>query len=221
MHIQEACVDKNSQICTMPLIQNVTTEYGNVGIWQIDSSEPAWYASLFQIDPRTEKAAHPRTSLQRKASRVLLAEMLGFVPELEKDGDGRPRLSNSLLNVSISHTDGFACVMLGNGPVALDVQAISPRILKLRERYLKESEQLMAPDMQLATLLWAAKETAYKYKSTEKHDFREPISILHLTEDTIWATLAVKEAKYNLTLGYRWLPNAALVFLEKVETVIV
>jgi len=219
LHIQEACVDKNSQICTMPLIQNFTTEYGNVGIWQIDSSEPVWYASLFQIDPRTETAAHPRTSLQRKASRVLLAEMLGFVPELEKDGDGRPKLSNSLLNVSISHTDGFACVMLGNGPVALDVQAISPRILKLRERYLKESEQLMAPDMQLATLLWAAKETAYKYKSTEKHDFREPISILHLNEDTIWAKLTVKEANYNLTLGYRWLPNAALVFLESAELV--
>jgi 4'-phosphopantetheinyl transferase EntD len=79
----------------------------------------------------------------------------------------------------------------------------------------------MAPDMQLATLLWAAKETAYKYKSTEKHDFREPISILHVTEDTIWASLRLHKSQYNLTLGYRWLPNAALVFLEKVETVIV
>jgi 4'-phosphopantetheinyl transferase len=215
--MQATCIDKYSQICTMPLIQNITTEYGRVGIWQIDGSEPELYASLFQIDPRTETAAHPRTSLQRKSSRVLLAEMLGFVPELVKDSDGRPKLRNSPLNVSISHTDGFACVMLGNGPVALDVQAISPRILKLRERYLKETEQLMAPDMQLATLLWAAKESAYKYKSTEKHDFREPISILHLNEDTIWATLAVKEAKYTLTLGYRWLQGAALVFLEKVE----
>lgn len=201
----------------MPLIQSIALENSRVGIWKIDGFEPELYASLFQIDPRTEQLAHPRTSLQRKASRVLLAEMLGFVPELAKDGDDRPKLSNSPLNISISHTDGYAAAVLGNGHVSVDVQAITPRILKLRERFLKEKEVLLAPDMALATLLWAAKETAYKYRATEKHDFREPISILHVTEDTIWATLAVKEAKYNLTLGYRWLQGAVLVFLEKVE----
>jgi phosphopantetheinyl transferase (holo-ACP synthase) len=205
----------------MPLIQTITTEYGRVGIWQIDGSEPELYSSLFQIDPRTEQIAHPRTSLQRKASRVLLAEMLGFVPELAKDIDGRPKLSNSPLKVSISHTDGYAAAVLGNGHVSVDVQAITPRILKLRERFLKDKEQLMAPTMELATLLWATKETAYKFRATDKHDFREPISILHISEDTIWASLRLHKSQYNLTLGYRWLPNAALVFLEKVETVIV
>jgi phosphopantetheinyl transferase len=149
----------------MPLIQTITTEYGRVGIWQIDGSEPELYSSLFQIDPRTEQIAHPRTSLQRKASRVLLAEMLGFVPELAKDIDGRPKLSNSPLKVSISHTDGYAAAVLGNGHVSVDVQAITPRILKLRERFLKDKEQLMAPTMELATLLWATKETAYKFRA--------------------------------------------------------
>lgn len=205
----------------MPLIQSIALENARVGIWQIDGFEPELYASLFQIDASTELVAHPRTSLQRKASRVLLAEMLGFVPELAKDSDGRPTLTNSGLNVSISHTDGFATVLLGEDSVAVDVQAITPRILKLRERFLKDKEQLMAPTMELATLLWATKETAYKFRATDKHDFREPISILHISDDTIWASINAQNALYNLTLGYRWLPNAALVFLEKVETVIV
>lgn len=198
----------------MPLCQRIPTAYGEVGLWRIDGTEEEVHRQMFGTSDGP--AIHPRTSLQRKASRLLLAEMLGFLPELDKDADGRPWLGNSPMNVSISHTDGFAAVMLGSGPVSVDVQAVSPRIMKLCERYLKEAEQRMAPDMETATLLWAAKETVYKFRATEKHDFRAPIGIHHITEDTVSASLLFKGETTRLTLGHLWLSGAVLVWLEKV-----
>lgn len=199
----------------MPLQQRFGTLSGEVGLWRIDGTEEDTYRNVFGESDASGRM-HPRTSLQRKASRLLLAEMLGFDPELEKDTDGRPKLTNSPLNVSISHTDGYAAAMLGNGPVSVDVQAISPRILKLRERYLKEEEQLMAPDMETATLLWAAKETVYKFRATEHHDFRAPIGIHLIAEDSISTSLLLRGETTRLTLSYRWLSGAVLVWLEAV-----
>lgn len=204
-----------SQICPMSRAEIIKTPTAQVGLWRIDGGEEALFDSTFPTAPGTGKI-HPRTSLQRKASRLLLAEMLGFLPELEKDADGRPMLVNSPLRVSISHTDGYAAVMLGSGPVSVDVQAITPRILKLRERYLKETEMRMAPDMDTASLLWAAKETVYKFKATEKHDFRAPITIHHIAEDAMNASLQVDGAVIQLGLGYRWLTGAVLVWLDEV-----
>ncbi|MCF8256460.1 MAG: 4'-phosphopantetheinyl transferase superfamily protein [Flavobacteriales bacterium] len=201
----------------MPLVDTLEIPVGRVGLWRIDGTEEARYDLQFP-SVGTKGTVHPRTSLQRKASRLLLAQMLGFRPELEKDADGRPMLTNSPLNVSVSHTDGFAAVMLGPGPVSVDVQAITPRILKLRERYLKPEEQRMAPDMDTATLLWAAKETVYKFCATERHDFRAPITVHHISEDTMAATLLVGEELSSLTLGHRWLSGAVLVWLESVRS---
>lgn len=199
----------------MPLVDRLEIPYGTVGLWRIDGTEQAQYADVFGPEAGASPI-HPRTSLQRKASRLLLCDLLGTLPELTKDTDGRPQLTNSPLNVSISHTDGFAAAMLGPGPVSVDVQAISPRILKLRERYLKENEQRMAPDMETATLLWAAKETVYKFRATEKHDFRAPISIHLITDDTLSVSLKVQNELIRMTLGYRWLSGAVLVWLEEV-----
>lgn len=201
----------------MAITHIINTQNGTVKVWTIKGDEDAVFHARFPNNRETDAPRHPRTSLQKCASRLLLAEMTGNEPLVEKDKAGRPFLTYSLLSVSISHTDGYAAVMLADGPAAVDVQAISPRILKLRERYLKPEEQLMAPDAEMATLLWAAKETVYKFSATEKHDFRAPISILHISEDTIWASLLKEGVLTRLTLGYRWLSGAALVFIDQAD----
>jgi 4'-phosphopantetheinyl transferase EntD len=203
----------------MAITHFIETADGKVNVWRIAGDEVALFNKKYGESEAAGKAKHPRTSLQRCASRLLLAEMLGSEPQLDKDPSGKPRLVNSGLNVSISHTDGYAAVMLGKGPVAVDVQAITPRILRLRERYLKPGELLMAQDAEMATLLWAAKETAYKFHATDGHDFRAPICIHHITDDTIWATLQAAGTVTRLTLGYRWLTGAVLVFLEQADMV--
>lgn len=205
----------------MPISKRIDSPTGQIGIWRIDGSELEIYLQLFPAEMEDEKAKHPRTSLQRKASRLLISEMLGFAPQLEKGEDGKPFLSNSPLQISISHTDGFAAVMLGNGPVAVDVQAITPRIIKLKERFLNAEEQRMATDADMITLFWAAKETVYKYKATEKHDFREPITIHQVTDENLVTSLRIGDTITQLILGYRWLSGAVLVYLEEVSQSIV
>ncbi len=197
----------------MPIHSIEDIDGGKLGLWRIDGTEEETYDRLFGV---SGDKVHPRTSLQRKASRLLLADMLGFLPELGKHENGKPFLQNSPLNVSISHTDGYAAVMLGECDVAVDVQAVNPRIMKLRERYLKPEEMLMAPDMETATLLWAAKETVYKYRATEKHDFKAPIGIASIMDASLIASLTIGTDTLGMDLGYRWLTGAVLVWLEEI-----
>jgi len=196
----------------MPIHSIDDIDGGKLGLWRIDGTEEEVYDRLFGM-PAVK--VHPRTSLQRKASRLLLADMLGVLPELRKHENGKPFLHNSPLNVSISHTDGYAAVMLGEGDVAVDVQAVNPRIMQLRERYLKPREMSMSPDMETATLLWAAKETVYKHHATEKHDFKAPISIEAILDTGLSASLTIGTGTMRMELGYRWLTGAVVVWLER------
>lgn len=196
----------------MPIHSIEDIDGGKLGLWRIEGTEEGIHDRLFGI---SDEEVHPRTSLQRKASRLMLADMLGFLPELGKHENGKPFLQNSTLNVSISHTDGYAAVMLGECDVAVDVQAVNPRIMKLRERYLKPEEMLLASDMETATLLWAAKETVYKYRATEKHDFRAPIGIASIMDASLIASLTMGTDTIRMELGYRWLKGAVLVWLEQ------
>ncbi|MFT5020481.1 MAG: hypothetical protein ACI9CU_001879, partial [Polaribacter sp.] len=71
----------------MPIIEDIKVGQNRLGLWRIDGSEndliTDWPDVFEQLSVR-----HPRTQLQRFASRLLLAEMLGEMPEVEKDKHG-------------------------------------------------------------------------------------------------------------------------------------
>lgn len=101
------------------------------------------------------------------ATRLLLRAVLGSAVEIAYHPTGRPYLSgNSELNVSVSHTDGFVAIALSAQRVGLDIEPMSSRQLRLRERFMALAEweqavQFASPEA-VAAIGWSAKEALYK-----------------------------------------------------------
>ncbi len=199
------------QVQIVPLIEEIKVGNNRLGLWKIDGSEER-FASEFPDLASQLSVKHPRTQLQRYASRLLLAEMLGQMPELSKDEHGKPLLPDHPFELSISHTEGFAAILLGTGKLGVDVQHYKPNVLKVRDRFLDENEQEMAQDIETITLFWAAKEAIYKYNALPGLDFRAPITIHSIEPEILPCNFVYDEVITQLNLGWKKLDGAMLVW---------
>lgn len=155
------------------------------------------------------------TSEQRRrevlAVRMLLDEMIGTDVALRHEESGRPILSNGM-NVGISHTKGFASVIVSPGrKVAVDVEYMSERVRKVAAKMLRTDE---SADTLLGLLLhWCAKETLYKLYSDERLALKD-MQVLSVEGDNTRGIVKAKNVKRSETLDvfYRVFDNKVLTY---------
>jgi len=197
----------------MPLIEDKQVGNNRLGLWRIDGSEVRFETDYPELAAQLS-VRHPRTQLQRYASRLLLAEMLGEMPTVSKDENGRPLLPNHSLEISISHTEGYAAILLGTVKLGVDVQHYKPNVMKVRDRFLDDRELQMAQDLETTTLFWAAKEAIYKYNAKPGLDFKGPIGICTVKADTLDAVFRYDGQETKLQLGWKLLYGSVLVWTQ-------
>ena len=197
----------------MPFLEEFNSPSGRIGIWQIDGTERDQFQQIYGREPKELEVLHRKTSEQRIASRVLLSKMMGQAIDVVKDENGKPSIPNDDRHISISHTVGFASIMIGN-EAAVDVQEFRPKIVGMADRFLDENERKMAPDVELTTLLWAAKEVVYKFNGKPGLDFRDPITVHHIHPSHLETSFIFKGRTRHLELGWKMLDGAALVWLS-------
>ena len=195
----------------MPLIKDVEVGNNRLGLWQIDGSESV-FEERFPEAAASLSVCHPRTQIQRYASRLLIHEMLGDLPEVWKDDNGKPHLRGFDAEISISHTEGYAAVLLGSGKLGVDVQHYKPNVMKVRDRFLDDRELQMAQDIETTTLFWAAKEAVYKYNAEPGLDFKDPITIHSIETEVLPSDFVYNGIQTNLQLGWKKLEGAMLVW---------
>ncbi|MGM9694003.1 MAG: 4'-phosphopantetheinyl transferase family protein [Alloprevotella sp.] len=119
--------------------------------------------------------------LERLSVRLMLHLALGKSYALTHKPNGAPQLSPTGMKISISHTRETYALMLSPLPCGIDVERWTERTFRLRERFLLKEElrlteeiadallattpQTLMPEtarQQAATLLWSAKEAAFK-----------------------------------------------------------
>ena len=108
--------------------------------------------------------------------RILLKEMLGEEKKILYTPTGKPYLSDNSYQISISHTKGFVAVALHpKMKIGIDIEHISPRIHKIRSRFMskKEESNLDKTHKEAHLLLhWSAKESMFKILEKEDVDFK-------------------------------------------------
>lgn len=84
---------------------------------------------------------------------------------------GRPFVDG--LSLSISHTRGWAALLLSEKPVALgvDIEYVSERVNKVADRFIRPDEQ--SESLAHRLINWSAKETVYKLLSQEDLQYFE------------------------------------------------
>jgi 4'-phosphopantetheinyl transferase EntD len=161
----------------MPLI-SIENLRGDVslGLWRIDESTEDFfrlYPHLRTFEPFLhEKYGHDARRLEFLSVRALLFEMTHEKHlTIDHQPSGKPLLSNQW-HLSISHTRGFAALMLSpTRRVGVDIEYVSERINRIARRFIRPDEQ--APDTTARLINWCAKETAYKYYSDDRLDYFE------------------------------------------------
>lgn len=164
---------------------NVREVYPGVhlGLWQIGESvsdflESYPWMKVYIKDLELYKSEGRK--LEFLAVRALLREMLmiagyseeqiGKIGEITHDECGKPLLNK--FNISISHTRGFASVIISKSrSVAVDIEYYNDRVERIASKFLRRDEKAEGLDALL--VYWCAKETVYKLFSAENLQYGE------------------------------------------------
>ncbi|GAB3828390.1 4'-phosphopantetheinyl transferase superfamily protein [Pontibacter rugosus] len=178
----------------MPLLHSKQINSNTVlGIWRLEEPLEDLLKALpphANVDERLAQV-HPRRQREWLASRVLaykLLEDLTPLPlQLLRNQHGRPYFSDSRFHVSISHSPALAAVILSDTyEVGIDIELISPKALRVQEKFLTDQEKnYTLADERETCLYWSAKETLYKMYSRKQLIFKENLSVAPLDEANI------------------------------------
>ena len=166
----------------------------------------AWYLPfLKQLATETRKQ-------EWLSVRVLLKELLNEEKEIIYLSSGRPVLADGSYHLSVSHTKGFVAVALHpRQAVGVDIEYRSPRIKKIRSKFLNEAEERnLCLEQEEAHLLlhWSAKESLFKALGEENVDFREHLcvhSFLPVSDSLSSFTASETRTPFRHTLSVEYL----------------
>lgn len=210
----------------MPLFfqQNIN-DSTRLGIWQIAEEEEFFLEKV----PLQRDINHPNKRLQHLAGRFLLQHLFPGFPyhEMLIADSRKPYLPYEQYHFSISHCGDYAAAIVSETMrVGIDIEVPTARVHKIVPKFLHEDErhqleqqtkelQLPDTDHRLATLLWGAKEAAFKWWSFGSVDFSEDIRLKPFTfseEGAIEGSFRRGEEVYPLAFHYRVFPEICMVY---------
>lgn len=199
--------------------QNIN-EVTRLAVWEI--TEPASF--FLQAVPPHRDITHPHKRLQHLAGRFLLPYLFPDFPHtsIAIADTRKPFLPNEEYHFSISHCGHYAAAIVSaNNRVGVDVELRTPRVHKIRHKFLHASEQEMVNGSNLdattlLTLLWSAKEAMFKWWGYGNVDFSEHLRVLDLPtglDGQMKAVFQNEDVHAPLTLHYRVMGELCLVWV--------
>lgn len=155
----------------MAIIYSEELGNGFLGLWQITEEEEELLALAGLSADDLPTFSSFKASQRRKewlAVRALLKQLIKEPAQIEYYPDGRPFLRNSAYQVSISHTKGYAAILLNNKEIpGIDIELESRSAEKVALRILtpEELESCRQNDgysNKKLLIHWCAKETVFK-----------------------------------------------------------
>lgn len=186
-----------------------------LGIWAIsESSDDFWALSPYVESSRSEFNALYKSE-QRKcevlAVRLLIKEIIGDNVQLLHQDNGKPYLSSGM-NISISHTRGFAVIIVSHSKqVSVDIEYFSNRIERIRSKFMRDDEDASS---QVKLLMhWCAKETMYKLFPEDNLTFNK-MQLLSVDGNDSTGIITAKNIfrNRNVSVYYRTFCNCLLTY---------
>ena len=147
---------------------------------------------------RYNSIKHPKKKTEFAASRFLKHEIFGN-KEINYLEHGTPFISDHSADhhISISHSDHLTGIAESTDfPVALDIEMITGKSVRLAEKFCSESEKAIfdMTSVKEMTLLWSFKETLYKLSDRKGLIFKKDL-IVSKNDDGYWG-------KVTMTSGF-------------------
>lgn len=145
------------------------TSHTRLGLWRMDETA----AEMLELFPHLAALEMPFKNEGRQREfysiRALLATMTGnkslLIGHLPS---GRPVVEG--YNVSISHTRGYAALILSESEdVAVDIEQRGDRVARIARKFIRPDEEAATIEQMLT--LWSAKEALYKLHSEDNLEY--------------------------------------------------
>lgn len=194
-----------------------------IGIWKMEENveDLLSFFSEKQSGYREEisRFQHPKRKLEFLSVRLLLKELTGVENDVYYNSNGSPSLVGGKFKISISHTNGYASVILHpSANVGVDIEQKKDKIVRLKHKFLgwDELENIdKENELEHLLLYWSAKETMFKMMGEEEVDF---ISHLHISpflpskEGTIDSFETKSKKRQYFSLNYKIQDDYVLVW---------
>jgi phosphopantetheinyl transferase len=156
----------------MGLILKKQDKNSLISVWEINESLDEIKRHFKNQELHNFKSK--KRQLEFLCTRLLLKEIN---PELkiEYNKFGAPELNNHNY-VSISHTNKLACTIISNDKTGIDVELISGKAFKIRNRFLSKKDNVELNNKEV-TLAWSAKECIFKWFQKGDINFKKDIEI--------------------------------------------
>lgn len=116
--------------------------------------------------------------LESLAARCALLQLVESYEGLTiyKDEFGKPHANGANIELSISHTKGYAAAAINRrGQVGIDIEHVREKVLRIQHKFLNESEYWAKDRVNPLTQIWAAKEALYKLHGRTQLHFAEQL----------------------------------------------
>lgn len=160
-----------------------------LGLWKIEETEDE-FKKINKNTPLPENIKSKKRRLEILCRYALASEMGIDAKKIIHTKNGKPEIYSSNQTISISHTKNYITILTGNDPyLGIDIETISDRILKIKDRFLtggelKEASESNYGEKTSLILFWCAKEAIFKALSDEKINFKNDIKIYGLDKST-------------------------------------
>lgn len=116
------------------------------------------------------------TSYKRRKEWLYVRQALYTIYEdyiqIEYAPSGKPFIDKDF--ISISHKDMFLLIGISKKPIGVDIERLSEKIINLKRKFV-EDNLISIEDLETLTIIWAAKEAAYKLISEKGISFKKII----------------------------------------------
>ncbi|HNW48724.1 MAG TPA: 4'-phosphopantetheinyl transferase superfamily protein [Bacteroidales bacterium] len=209
----------------MGLLYSRELENGaTISMWEIVESEEELLNLCSIPNDEIEELQLTKSVARRReklAVRALLNELFDGKVYLGHHDNGRPFLQNSLIEISISHTNRYVCVLTHpEESVGVDIESLNRDFSAVEKKALsvEEIENLSEKSRNLHLAIhWSAKEAIYKRMSLSDVDFSKQIEIKRFTPresgeiDAVFITRDGQEMEFEV--NYETFDNHILAWL--------
>ncbi|SDE03679.1 4'-phosphopantetheinyl transferase family protein [Riemerella columbipharyngis] len=149
----------------MPLYKELSFGTTAILIWKHHKTDDIPILEAVSLDDLDSKPIiNPKKIIEKKMIKAMLQSVLPN-HQLKHYTDGSPFVEIPSTHISISHSYPFAVLAVSNKKIGVDIEKISDRILKLKDKFLSpEEKEWLSPkdDTEQLTEIWCIKESLYK-----------------------------------------------------------
>lgn len=150
----------------MPLYHDYSDENAVILYWKYGEEDEFDTGELIEPEQLERvKEYHPKKLIEHLMVRKMLKILMPEHKILYKT-IGEPYLWPNSAHISITHSFPFASLAVSKNRVGIDLEKVQPKILRIKQKFLFESEHLWTGgkvnETELLTIIWVIKESLYK-----------------------------------------------------------